>query len=90
VRVQNIFTTKDVPWEVVRAVSFRDGSPWAVLELADDDQISRARRAGVRRPGVAVRGLRALRRGTPPASAEPADRLTRGRSRRARRSHGVT
>ena len=40
VRVRNIFTTKDVPWEVVRAVSFPDGTPWAMLDLADDDQIA--------------------------------------------------
>ena len=37
-RVRNILVSHDVPWEVVRAVAFRDGSPWATLELADDDQ----------------------------------------------------
>jgi hypothetical protein len=39
-RVRNIFVSHDVPWEVVRAVAFRDGSPWATLELADDDQLA--------------------------------------------------
>jgi hypothetical protein len=39
-RVRNIFVSHDIPWEVVRAVTFRDGSPWATLELADDDQVA--------------------------------------------------
>lgn len=39
-RVRNILVSHDVPWEVVREVAFRDGSPWATLELADDDQLS--------------------------------------------------
>jgi hypothetical protein len=38
--VRNILSTKDVPWEIVRAVSFPDGSPWVQLELADDDRIA--------------------------------------------------
>ena len=62
-RVQNIFSTKDVPWEIVRAVSFPDGSPWAVLELADDDRISvlAVQASDGPRAIEAVRGLRALR-----------------------------
>jgi hypothetical protein len=62
-RVQNIFSTKDVPWEVVRAVSFPDGSPWAVLELADDDRISvlAVQASDGPRAIAAVRGLRSLR-----------------------------
>ena len=39
-RVRNIVASHDVPWEVVREVAFRDGSPWATLELADDDQLA--------------------------------------------------
>jgi len=62
VRVRNIVTTKDVPWEVVRAVSFPDGTPWAILDLADDDQIAMlaVQSADGRRAVATVRALRAL------------------------------
>ncbi len=61
-RVRNIVTSHDVPWEVVREVAFRDGSPWAVLELADDDQLAllAVQAADGDRSVAAVRGLRAL------------------------------
>ena len=82
VRVRNVFTTKDVPWEVVRTVSFPDGSPWAVLDLADDDQISvlAVQAADGQRAVAAVRALRALH-------ARHAAGEGRGPSQR---SHGVT
>jgi len=82
VRVRNVFTTKDVPWEVVRAVSFPDGSPWAVLDLADDDQISvlAVQATDGQRAVAAVRALRALQ-------ARHAAGEGRGPSQR---SHGVT
>jgi Bacterial PH domain len=82
VRVQNIFSTKDVPWEVVRAVSFPDGSPWAVLDLADDDQISvlAVQASDGPRAVAAVRALRELH-------ARHAAGEGRGPSER---SHGVT
>jgi Bacterial PH domain len=82
VRVRNIFTTKDVPWEVVRAVSFRDGTPWAMLDLADDDQIAvlAVQAADGERAVAAVRALRALH-------ARHAAGEGRGPSTR---SHGVT
>ena len=82
VRVQNIFTTKDVPWEVVRAVSFPDGTPWAMLDLADDDQIAllAVQAADGGRAVAAVRALRALH-------ARHAAGEGHGPSRR---SHGVT
>jgi hypothetical protein len=82
VRVRNIFSTKDVPWEVVRAVSFPDGSPWAVLDLADDDQISvlAVQASDGPRAVAAVRALRELQ-------ARHAAGEGRGPSRR---SHGVT
>jgi Bacterial PH domain len=62
VRVQNLYTTKEVPWEVVRAVSFRDGTPWAMLDLADDDQIAllAVQAADGPRAVATVRALRAL------------------------------
>ena len=61
-RVRNIVTTKDVPWEVVREVAFRDGSPWAVLELVDDEQLAvlAVQVSDGPRAVEAVRGLRAL------------------------------
>jgi hypothetical protein len=82
VRVQNIFTTKDVPWEVVRAVSFPDGTPWAMLDLADDDQVAllAVQAADGQRAVAVVRGLRALH-------ARHAAGEGRGPSTR---SHGVT
>ena len=40
VLVRNPFGTKDVPWQVVRAVRLDDGAPWAVLELHDDETVS--------------------------------------------------
>lgn len=39
VHVRNPFGTKDVPWQVVREVRLDDGSPWAVLELHDDETV---------------------------------------------------
>ena len=39
IHVRNPFGTKDVPWQVVRAVRLDDGSPWAVLELQDDETV---------------------------------------------------
>jgi hypothetical protein len=82
VRVRNIVTTKDVPWEVVRAVSFPDGSPWALLDLADDDQIAllAVQASDGRRAVAVVRALRALH-------ARHAAGEGRGPSPR---SHGVT
>jgi hypothetical protein len=82
VRVRNIATTRDVPWEVVREVAFRDGSPWAMLELADDDQLAvlAIQASDGPRAVAAVRGLRALH-------ARHAAGEGHGTERR---SHGVT
>jgi hypothetical protein len=82
VRVRNLFTTKDVPWEIVREVSFRDGTPWAMLDLADDDQIAVLAVQAVdgQHAVAAVRALRALH-------ARHAAGEGRGPSTR---SHGVT
>jgi hypothetical protein len=79
--VRNILGSHDIPWEVVRAVSFRDGSPWATLELADDDQLAllAVQASDGERSVAVVRALRALQvrhaRGEGPAADE--------------RSHGV-
>ncbi|HEY6747545.1 MAG TPA: PH domain-containing protein [Mycobacteriales bacterium] len=61
-RVRNIWTTKEVPWEVVRLVSFPDGSPWAMLELADDERLAvlAVQASDGPRAVAAVRGLRTL------------------------------
>ena len=82
VRVRNIFATTEVPWEVVREVAFPDGSPWATLELADDDQLAilAVQSSDGPRAVAAVRGLRALHARHAAGEGLPADR----------RSHGVT
>jgi hypothetical protein len=80
--VRNILSTKDVPWEVVRMVSFPDGSPWAMLELADDDRLAvlAVQASDGPRSVAAVRGLRDLQ-------ARHAAGEGRGGNER---SHGVT
>ena len=74
-RVRNIFVSHDVPWEVVREVAFRDGSSWATLELADDDQVMllAVQAADGERSVATVRALRALhaRRGAGDARPDP-------------------
>ena len=40
VAIQNILGGYDLPWEVVREVRFERGSPWATLELEDDDVVA--------------------------------------------------
>lgn len=60
--VRNILASHDIPWEVVREVAFPDGSPWATLELADDDQLAllAVQASDGERSVAAVRALRAL------------------------------
>jgi hypothetical protein len=81
--VQNVFVAHDVPWQVVREIAFRDGSPWATLELADDDQLAllAVQATDGDRAVEAVRGLRALHRRAAGAGEEGAP---------GERSHGVT
>lgn len=38
--VRNVFTTKTLPWGVVRDVGVSQGSAWGLLDLQDDDQLS--------------------------------------------------
>ena len=40
VRVRNYVGEKYVPWQVVAGVRLDDGSPWASLDLHDDDTIA--------------------------------------------------
>jgi hypothetical protein len=62
IRIRNIVGGYDLPWNVVRAVVFHRGSPWASLELRDDDLVAiMAIQAADKLYAVeAVRGLRAL------------------------------
>jgi Bacterial PH domain len=79
-RIRNILVSHEIPWEVVRAVAFRDGSPWATLELADDDQVAllAVQASDGERSVAAVRALRTLRArhaaaGEGPAPGERSD-----------------
>ena len=63
-RVRNVLSEKVVPWEVVREVRLDDGSPWASLELQDDDTLGllAVQANDGERAIKAVLGLRALLR----------------------------
>jgi hypothetical protein len=62
IRIRNLVGGYDLPWDVVQAVRFVRGAPWASLELRDDDLIPMmAIQATDKAHAVAaVRGLRAL------------------------------
>lgn len=62
VRVRNVFGQVTLDWTLVRGVRFNAHSPWAVLELLDDDLVSvLAVQAADKQYAVdAVRGLRRL------------------------------
>jgi hypothetical protein len=40
VRVRNYVGEKDIPWQVVARVRLDDSSPWASLDLQDDDTVA--------------------------------------------------
>jgi hypothetical protein len=40
IRVRNPIGSYDLPWAVVRRVRFDENSPWASLDLADDDTVA--------------------------------------------------
>jgi hypothetical protein len=40
VKIRNVVGGYDLPWAVVRAVRFDRNSPWATLDLYDDEQVS--------------------------------------------------
>ena len=94
--VRNILVSHDVPWKVVRDIAFPDGSPWATLELADDDQLAllAVQAADGERSVAAVRGLWALHARHSAGGARPIRRPDRRGPRpegppAGRRSHGV-
>lgn len=60
IKIRNVVGGYDLPWSVVRAVRFDRNSPWAQLELHDDEQVSiHALQAADK--DYAVEGVRALR-----------------------------
>jgi hypothetical protein len=62
IKVRNVIGGYDLPWSVVRAVRFDRNSPWATLDLYDDEQVSvHALQAADKEYAVdGVRKLRAL------------------------------
>src|SRR5262245_27621975 len=62
IRIRNVLGGYDLPWEVVRSIRFTKGSPWASLELQDDDVVSvmAVQAADKEYAVVTLRGLRAL------------------------------
>ncbi len=40
VRVRNVLGERTLPWQVVRGVRLDEGSPWASLDLHDDDTVA--------------------------------------------------
>lgn len=70
VEVRNLLGSRWLPWDLVLAVSFPDGTPWARLELPDDEYIAvLAIQAADRQHAVrALRDLRALHAEHAPSS----------------------
>jgi hypothetical protein len=61
IRIRNLVAGYDLPWEVVRAVRFDRGSPWASLELRDDEVVQ-VMAVQVMDKQYALDAVRALRR----------------------------
>ncbi|MEU7656458.1 PH domain-containing protein [Micromonospora taraxaci] len=61
IRVRNVISSYELPWEVVRGVRFDRGAPWASLELHDDDLLPMVALQAADKE-LAVEGVRALRR----------------------------
>ena len=60
ITIRNVVGGYELPWSVVRAVRFDRNSPWAQLELHDDEQVSiHALQAADK--DYAVEGVRTLR-----------------------------
>ena len=79
IRVRNVIGSYELPWQVVRAVTFRTGTPWVLLDLQDDDQVAvMAVQAADKGYAVdTVRRLRALHTAAVTAPADQAGRPTR-------------
>jgi hypothetical protein len=62
IKIRNVVGGYELPWAVVRAVRFDRNSPWATLDLYDDEQVSvHALQAADKEYAVdGVRKLRAL------------------------------
>jgi hypothetical protein len=62
VRIRNIATRHELPWQVVRAVEFDRRSAWATLHLVNDDEVAvlAVQAVDKERAVRAVEGLRAL------------------------------
>ncbi|WBB69647.1 PH domain-containing protein [Micromonospora sp. WMMD812] len=61
IRVRNVISSYELPWEVVRGIRFDRGAPWASLELHDDDLMPIVALQAADKE-LAVDGVRALRR----------------------------
>jgi len=60
IKIRNVIGGYELPWSVVRAVRFDRNSPWATLDLLDEEQVSvHALQATDKE--YAVEGVRALR-----------------------------
>jgi hypothetical protein len=71
VRIRNIVSSYELPWSVVRAVTFGRGASWLTLELHDDDVVAvmAVQMADKEYAVEAARTLRALHAGaTAPAA----------------------
>jgi len=60
IKVRNLVGTYDLPWSVVRAVRFDRNSPWAILELYDNETVAIHALLAADKD-YAVEGVRALR-----------------------------
>lgn len=40
IRIRNVLGERALPWQVVRGVRLDEGSPWASLDLQDDDTVA--------------------------------------------------
>ena len=62
VEVRNLLGSRTLPWELVLRVSFPEGSPWARLELPDDEYIAvmAIQAADGRHAVAAIQSLRAV------------------------------
>ncbi len=61
VKIRNVVGGYELPWAVVRAVRFDNGSPWASLELLDDETVA-VMAIQANDKDYAVRAVRELRR----------------------------